>query len=250
MHNIIFRAALVLALAGPSAAVAQWSPSATLDLGMGYGRMALGQAALSAARRMTENSDEAFAGPGEDQESESWKEPEFTAVFETDPEVTETVNQRFILFYGGDDPDDREVMARKVESGDYQEHFRTLMEERGLEPRLDDLVEVTAARYVVLWEIIHGRKVTPEQARAVRGQLRAQFADDFWMKRIGDEEKQELAETFVLHVAAADIAHAELVNRDDQELLPLYREGVQRQLLPDGPRLDRIVITDEGFMRE
>ena len=137
-------------------------------------------------------------------------------------------------------------MARKVASGDYHEHFCELMRSHGLEPRLDDLVEVSVTRYVVLGEVIHGRKVTAEQVRAAR----EQFADDFWMRRMDDAEKQELAETFVLHVAAADIAHTELMNRDDQDLLPAYRAGVRHHLLPDGPRLDRMALTDEGFVRQ
>src|SRR5690606_1610356 len=124
-----------------------------------------------------------------------------------------------------------------------------LMRDRGLEPRLNDLLEVSTARYVVVWEIIHGRKATAEQARGVRKQLRSQFADDFWMRRMKDAEKQEIAETFVLHVASADIAHAELLRRKDRQLLANYRAGVQKQLLPDGPRMDKLTITNAGFVR-
>ena len=123
------------------------------------------------------------------------------------------------------------------------------MQRLGLSPRLDDLLEVSAARYLVLWEIVHGRAVSAEEARAVRDQLQAQFSQDFWMQRMKDAEKQELAETFVLHVANADIAHTELVRRNDSRLLAAYRAGVQKHLLPDGPRLDRLTISDAGFVR-
>jgi len=237
-------AAVVLLLALPLPVEAQWSPSATLDLGMGYGRMALGQAALNSARRMSETSSEAFE---EGEQADSWAGPSFVATFTRDPDVIETVRQRFILFYAGDDPDNRAIMAREVESGVYHARFRELMEQRGLEPRLDDLVEVSTARFVVLWEIIHGEDVSPEKARGVREQLRAKYAEDFWMKRMEDAEKQELAETFVLHVAATEIAVAEVLRRDDPELLRLYRAGIQHGLLPEGPQLDRLTITEAGF---
>lgn len=240
-------AVFLLACSLPFTAHAQWSPSATLDLGMGYGRMALGQAALDAARRMSEESSEAFEGSAGEEQLDDEAGPAFSASFEPDPEVVETVRQRFVLFYGGDDPDNRAVMAREVEAGAYHQRFRELMQSRGLEPRLDDLLEVSAARFVVLWEIIHGAEASPEQARGVREQLRAQYAEDFWMKRMEDAEKQELSETFALHVAAAEIAYAEVVKRDDPDLLRHYRAGIQHSLLPDGPQLDRLTITDSGF---
>lgn len=227
----------------PLAAQAQWSPSATLDLGMGYGQMALSQSALDGARRLSSDSSKAFQS-----QASQWKEPEFDPGFEADPGLTDTVNQRFVLFYGGDDPASRATMARELASGRYHDRFRDVMRRHGLEPRLDDLLEVAAARYVALWEIIHGRDITPAQARAVRAQLLAQFSEDFWMRRMDDAEKQELAETFVLHVAAADLAHEALVERDDPELLARYRAGVQDTLLPDGPRLDRLTISDTGFV--
>ncbi len=245
MRSILLGAALSFAICASPAAKAQWSPSATVNLGMGYGQMALSQAALNGARRLSKGSDKAFETPAKPKRAD----PTFSPAFKTDPKITKTVNHRFILFYGGDDPKNQAIMARKVESGDYHKHYRALMRSRGLEPRLNDLVEVSAARYVVLWEIIHGRKVTPEQARAVRRQLRTQFADDFWMKRMKDAEKQELAETFVLHVAGADIAHNELLRRNDKQLLAGYRAGVQEHLLPDGPRMDRLTITNAGFVR-
>lgn len=101
----------------------------------------------------------------------------------------------------------------------------------------------------MLWEIIHGRQVSAQEARAVRNQLQAQFGEDFWMRRMKDAEKQELAETFVLHVANADLAHSELLRRNEKPLLANYRAGVQKHLLPDGPRLDRLTISNAGFVR-
>lgn len=236
--------ALFALLAAPLVAGAQWSPSATLDLGMGYGRMALSQAALDNARKLSQDSDEAFRSPAAKAGPQARFDPSFTPV----EAVSHTVAQRFARYYGGDDPADREVMLAKVRSGEYHEHFRSLMSEHGL-GSINDLVEVSTARYVVLWEIIHGRKVTSAQARAVRDQLRAQFARDRWISGLDDAGKQELAETFVLHVAAAEQANAELLRRNDPGQLARYRAGVQEQLLPGGPRLDRLAISDEGFVR-
>ncbi len=245
MRRISFGAALALIICPPSSINAQWSPSATLDLGMGYGRMALSQAALNGARQLSKGSDAAFDRPARPKRVD----PAFAPTFETDPAITKTVNDRFILFYAGEDPKNRDVMAREVASGTYQKHFRDLMQRLGLSPRLDDLLEVSAARYLVLWEIVHGRTVSAEEARAVRDQLQAQFSQDFWMRRMKHAEKQELVETFVLHVANADIAHKELLRRNEIQLLAAYRAGVQKHLLPDGPRLDRMTISDAGFVR-
>ena len=244
MRRLALAAPLLLAIAVPLVAAAQWSPSATLDLGMGYGRMALSQAALSNARKLSEDSEKAFGSKATQPDPVA----QFDPTFEPQPQVSETVNHRFALYYGGDDPADQQVMARKVASGDYHDHFRALMDRHGL-GSINDLVEVSAARYVVLWEIIHGKKVSPVQARAVREQLRSQFARDRWISRMDDAGKQELAETFVLHVAAAELAHAELLKRNDPAQLAAYRAGVQEYLVPGGPRLDQLAITDEGFVR-
>lgn len=246
MPKQLFLPALLLVVLSPTyTANAQWSPSATLDLGMGYGQMALSQAALEGARRLSEDSEETFAAGTTPPKAEISFDPSFAS----DPRISETVNQRFVLFYAGDDAENQEIMASKVASGEYQQHFRALMQEHGLEPRLDDLVEVSTTRYVLLWEIVNGEVMGRSQALGLRAQVAAQFSDDFWMKRMDDAEKQELAETFVLHVAAADLAHQELLQGDDQELLAAYRAGVQRYLLPDGPRMERLVPTDAGFKR-
>lgn len=237
-------ATLLALLTAPMVAGAQWSPSATLDLGMGYGRMALSQAALNNARKLSEGSDKAFGSPA----AKAGRETPFDPSFKPVDTISHTVAQRFARYYGGDDPANREIMLAKVTSGEYHEHFRSLMREHGL-GSINDLVEVSAARYVVLWEILHGQQVTPTQARAVRDQLRAQFARDRWISGLDDAGKQELAETFVLHVAAAEQANAELLRRNDRTQLARYRAGVQEQLLPGGPRLDRMAISDEGFVR-
>lgn len=242
--RISFLASLIVGLMLAPHAAAQWSPSATLDLGMGFGQMALSQAALESARRLGKESGAAFYS-----EPEQRKAPAFAPVFIPDPEIARTVEQRFILLYGGDDPANQAIMAEEVASRHYHDRYLELMREYGLEPRLDNLLEVTAARYVKLWEIVHGRNATAAQARAVRDQLAAQLGNDFWMRRMDDAEKQELAETFVLHVAAADIAHTALLQRGDAELLERYRAGVQANLLPDGPRVDRLELTDTGFVR-
>ncbi len=244
MHKPVIAVLLAAATLAPTNTLAQWSPSATLDLGFGFGQMALSQAALDSARRLGEGSSEAFAS-----ETREWTEPEFDPSFVTDPDLTRTVEERFILFYGGDDPADQAIMAKEVATGRYYNHFLELMDRHGLEPRLDDFLNIVAVRYVTLWEIIHGKKVTPDQTRAVRDQLLAQFSDDFWMRRMDDAEKQELAETFVLHIAAADIAHTVLMAGNDRDLLARYRAGVQENLLPDGPQLDQFEIADTGFVR-
>jgi len=244
MHRSVHTLAFAALLAS-APAMAQWSPSASADLGMGYGQMALGQAAMDGARRLSRGSEDAFSRPAK----KAWKEPEFSPRFKADPSVSEKVNHRFVTFYAGDDAGGRKVMRQKVESREYHRRFQELMKRYGFEPGLDNLLDVSASRYLALWEVVHGTRVTTQQARAVRDQLRAQFSNDFWMRRMRDAEKQELAETFVLHVGAADIAHEELVRRQDADLLARYRAGIQANLLPDGPRLDQLAITDEGFVR-
>ncbi len=244
MQKLLYVVLLATASLISTHAAAQWSPSASLDLGFGFGQMALSQAALDGARRLDDESNEAF-----ESEAQDWTEPEFEPSFVADPDLTRIVEERFILFYGGRDPAHQAVMAKEVASGRYHDHFRELMGAYGLDPQLDNFLDVMATRYVKLWEIIHGKAVTPAQTGAVRAQLLAQFGDDFWMRRMDDAEKQELAETFVLHISAADIAHTALMEGEDPELISRYRTGVQENLLPDGPPLGQFEITSAGFVR-
>mgnify|MGYP001174086557 FL=1 len=241
---VAIRTVFIVALALPGAGDAQWSPSATYDLGVGYGQMALSQAAMNSARRMSEGSEKAFSNKDK---PEPIAEKAYDPTFTPDPTVSEAVKLRFARFYAGDDPSSQKIMIDKVDSGAYQEHFQQRMADFGL-GELNDLVEVSAARLVLLWELVHGRKITALQAQAIREQLRSQFARDRWLRGMDDADKQELTETFVLHVAAADIAHAELLRRDDPELIARYRAGVQENLLPGGPRLDRLSVSDAGFV--
>lgn len=235
---------LVALLAVPTAATAQWSPGASVDLGVGFGQMALSRAAMNNARKLGSNGEKAFNKGGKAAEPQAVV---FDPAFKRSDDVRRLVNHRFIEFYADGDPTSREVMAKKVDSGDYQREFATLLREHGLSD--GDLVDVATARYVALWEIVHGSDITRDQAAAIRGQLEAQVSGDRTLARMDDAGKQEIADTYILHVAAARMAYRELVSRKDPATLARWRAGVQKNLLPDGPDLGRLAVTADGFAR-
>lgn len=249
------RAAVLAALLTPAIALAQWSPSATMDLGMNYGRMALSQSTLSGTRALAQTGKETIrkaSSPSADADADSSDSsqrkpaPVDATRFESSAQVSAMVDRRFVDVVAGDDPQRRAAVADKVAAGDYQQQFEQRMERLGFSDH--DLADVAAAHYVALWEVIQGEKLSAGQARAVRDQMRASMRREPRITGLPDRQKQEIAETFILHTAAAVDAYRELKRRGDPAQLARFRQGIQRNLLPEGPDMSEVKVTAAGFV--
>ncbi|QOW20328.1 hypothetical protein INQ41_04690 [Lysobacter ciconiae] len=242
---------LLIGLAGASLlapAHAQWSPSPTLDMGVNYGQMALSQSAIGGTRALSKSSNKAIESPTPTVSPAKAKQPPFNPRFKSDPKVSKLVDQRFARYLASDQPNEEEAAAmvmRDLEAGHYRADFKKLLDANGL--AANDLIDVTAAHYAALWEVVRGTALTRAQVTSIRNQLRQAMRDDPELAAMDDADRQEIAETFMLHTAAALGGYRTLQARGDKKLLAQYRDGVQRNMLPDGPDLKSVSVNSGGF---
>lgn len=244
----IFSAALL----GTSTAAAQWSPGASVDMGVNYGQMALGQSAMSGTRALGKTGKRAFtddtpaATRTTTPAAATTNGAAFDPTFKPKAAVSDRVNQRFARYLAGDDPQQVARAMDELESGSYRKQFRQLLAENRLDE--NNLADVTAVYYAALWEVVHGGDLTVPQVAAIRNQLRQAMRGEPSLAGLADADKQEIAETLMLHTAAAVDGYRALGERGDRRLLAQFRQGVQRNLLPEGPDLRQLDVAAGGFV--
>lgn len=239
----------LIALAGALVAVpasAQWSSGASMDMGVNYGQMALSQSAMSGTRTLSKSSRKAVSGEATAKPEPAASAKPFNARFKTDPQVSQLVNQRFARYLAGDDPTAAAEVMRELESGKYRDGFKQLLATNGL--AANDLIDVTAAHYSAVWELIQGRKLQPAQVKSIRNQLRQTMQTQPELIGMDEADRQEIAETFMLHTAVAMDGYRTIQSSGDSKLLAQYRAGLQRNLLPEGPDLENLDVGTAGFM--
>ena len=228
---------------------AQWSPSATVDMGMNYGQMALSQSAMGGTRALSKSSSKAIretAAPVS--RAPQVKKAPFNPRFKSDPQVSRLVDQRFANYLASDEPDVDAAIAvvlRDLATGRYRAEFRKMLTANGL--AANDLVDVTATHYAALWELLHGKTLTTSQVISIRDQLRQTLRDEPTLGTMDDADRQEIAETFMLHTVVVMDGYRTIQSSGDSALLARYRAGVQRNMLPDGPDLKSLGVGSGGF---
>lgn len=245
MHRA--RLILLVAFLSASPARAQWSPDATMDLGVGYGQMTLSQSSLQGTRSIGMAGQRAFA-KGTGHAPAAAPAPASRAAdlrYVPSAKVTRIVNQRFIDWQSAKHPQLRAQLAKGINSGELQGYFRNLVTRRGFSPT--DLADVSTVYYISLWQVLHGREVTARQAAGVRRQMREAMARDPRLTSLPDAQQQEIAETFGLHTALALQGYQQIVRSGNAALLRDFRSGLQNKLVPQGPDLMSLDITDQGF---
>lgn len=257
MRSRCFRlsSSLLASLLAAPIAVAQWSPSASVDMGMNYGQMALGQSAIGGTRALGKSGRRAFDGDNDPagrataeppaEPPAATKTPAFDPVFKSAAAVSHRVNQRFARYLAGDDPQQAARAMDELEAGAYRRAFKQLLARNGL--ATNDLVDVTAMHYAALWEVVHDGRLGATQVAAIRNQLRHAMRSEPSLAGLDDAAKQEIAETLMLHTAAAVDGYRSLRERGDRRMLVQFRQGVQRNLLPEGPDLRQLDVAANGF---
>ena len=227
---------------------AQWSPDASMDLGVGFGQMALSQSALNGTRSIGATSDKAFHRESSPATRASGKPVPIRGSldFKPVPSVTAVVNRRFVDWQSEKHPQLRAELAKGIEAGTLQAYFQDILSRYGYARH--NLGDVSAAYYISLWTIMHGRELTPTQIAGVRRQMRAYMTHDPRLMQLPDVQKQEICETFALHTALALQGYAQLIESHDIRTLANFRRGLQAKLAPQGPDLAAMVIADEGFV--
>lgn len=246
MHR--HRGVLIVPLLLAAPAYAQWSPGATMDLGVGYGNMALSQSSLQGTRSIGLAGKRAFVEKPAGTSRTPAPAPRAADLrYVPTSKVTDLVNRRFIDWQAAKRPQLRTRLAEGINSGELQRYFRGLVTRHGFSST--DLADVSTVYYISLWQVLHGREVSVAQAASVRRQMRDAMARDSRLTSLSDAQQQEIAETFALHTALALQGYEQLVRSGNAALLRDFRSGLQRKLVPQGPDLASLTITDQGFSR-
>ena len=245
LHKATVFAILLTFGAQPLCAWAQYAPGASIDLGIGYGQMALGQAAISGTRTIGIASGRAFHD-SEERAPEPTVPVTGSLIFRSTQSITQLVNRRVAAWQSEDHPEMLAEIEEEIASGALQRYFGDLLHQYRFDSA--NLADVSAAYYISLWRIIHGRDLTPRQVLGVRDQMRAFMAEDADLMQLPDAQKQEISETFALHSALVLQGYEQLLEAGDTWTLALFREGLQTNLAPQGPDILALDVSEEGFV--
>ena len=269
--KLALAAVAIALLLPPASASAQWDPSATADLGAGYGRTALSQSILTNTR------DPGSGGGGSEKpKKRKAKKPRKptqrqlqTLRFAPDPAVTEANNARLAdVLLATCPPEDTicppnhaEIIAGLLPTGQFRASFaRNLKALAG--GSADNLADVAAGAVLLVWEAQRaepGRQPgftdaeTAGAKRFLRG-TRATLALNRRIRRMPDADQQEMAETLA-NVAQHGIAlQAVYLGWDGSApdtataaIISTYLGDVVERWL--GVDVDDLRLTRRGFVR-
>lgn len=253
-----------------SVAFAQYAPDATMDLGTGYGNIALSQSTLDGTRAIDTKKKSASSPEktvvSSDQTSQDslqvtlrrafshgapTAEPPAAAIrtlsFVPDPAVTAREQDR-IVAYLDKQPGGAGRMEKAIRSGKLLGEFDRLLSRYHHSP--DNLGDVLAAYLIMSWEIVNDRDSTqvPAGQRAVRRQLIAPLAALPRYAAMSDAQKQAQAERTAYMTMIAATAYQSLKRGGDRAQLAWLQRSVRDSLMASGIDLRRLQLTDGGLV--
>jgi hypothetical protein len=238
-----YAAGLSVLLSMATAAHAQWDAGATLDLGAGYGQIALSQSALSGTRSLGRAASRAV-----DVRAKAPVDTQRAALhLRRDAAVTRMVVERFNAASIRKHPELRsQLMAATRELYEHHRRFLDRLRRHGLSP--DNLADVTAMYYLAIWQVVHDRVPSGKQIQAVQRQFRAQMAQESALAKLDARARQEIADTLALHGELTLEGEAMLKRKRDDAQLAAFRRGLRTDAVPNGPDIAAMRLTDHGFV--
>jgi hypothetical protein len=182
------------------AAVAQWNPQMTADLGRGMGQIALSQSVLSGTRRIgsgeTTNNTKARAATTQNAA---------TLTYIPDPRVSEQTRASVVDALSRQNPTLRAQMDRALNGGMVLKIFDRFMTALGFSSR--NVADDMAMQLLVAWEIVTGGVATPVQIRGADNQVRGVFLSTLQLRAMTNVERQQMAENIAYQVVIGSAAN-------------------------------------------
>ena len=250
-------------------ALAQFAPDATMDLGAGYGQVALSQSILEGTRAI--GAKQPASSPGKTAAARgkslpgslkatlqaalsrpaSAAEPPEAAIqvlsFRSDPAVTAREQERIIAHLASQ-PDGGAGFTQAIRSGKLLGEFNRLL--RRYDHSANNLGDVLAAHLIMSWEIVNDRdsRQVPAGQRAVRRQLMAPLAALPKYARMSDADKQAQAERTAYLTMISVTAYQSLKRSGDTAQLGSLQRNLREKFLASGIDLRRLELTDGGLV--
>jgi Family of unknown function (DUF6683) len=143
----------------------------------------------------------------------------------------------------------QEQIRQSIGSDDLWRQFAAVIAQANLSTR--NLADVTAAYYIILWEVVNSNDANSGAAadttRAVRNSIAEGLAADGRFARMSDDEKQEAASVMAYMAAIAADSANELNRTGNADALVRLRTQVHDCLVDQGVDLDRLRLTSTGF---
>jgi hypothetical protein len=238
------RLALWIGLGGwySTAALAQWNPQMTADLGRGMGQIALSQSILSGTRRIGQgDAANNTASPPASVRNAA------TLTYIPDPRVSEQTHASVVDALSRQDPTLRAQMHNALNGGMVLKLFDRFMGLHGLSSR--NVADDVAMQLLMSWEIVTGAVATPGQIRGADNQARGVFLSTPQLRAMTNVERQQMAENIAYQVVIGAAASRQFQRAGDQAQLAQLRRTAQTILSQRGIDLTRLQLTDRGFVK-
>lgn len=162
--------------------------------------------------------------------------------------ITRKVNAEFAQRFLGSDVKKREQFLKFLNTGQLQQDYRKMVSQLGLSPR--NLADATTAYLVTGWQIVHEKKESNRKGiLAERKKMQNMLARNAKIRAMTNAQKQETAEQLQLMTITIAVAHRQNQRNRDAKKAQLIRQGVLNELKKNGVDLQKIKLTDRGFVK-
>lgn len=174
---------------------------------------------------------------------------EHVLTYAPSPEVERRTRSKLLdsLMSSTADPAAQEQIEQSVSTDAVWLQFHQVLAKAGFSTT--NLADVTAAYYIIVWEVVNGPEVSahPAGIAAVRADVVAAYAADPRLKNLTDADKQEAASIMAYMATIAAASANQLRSAGDQANLETLQEEVHEAVLDQGLDLARLQLTDRGF---
>lgn len=172
--------------------------------------------------------------------------------FTTSPEVERATRDKLLasVLEVVEGEERREQVRLTVRSDDLWRQFAAVADQAGLS--IYNLADVTAATYLIAWQVLNsndtGSGAGAAAIRAVRDSIASGMATQGQVAQMTNAQRQEAASVMAYMVTIAANSVNELHRSGNGEALARLRQHLHAVFLSVGADLDRLRLTDQGFV--
>lgn len=168
--------------------------------------------------------------------------------YSASPAVTRRVRGQFIDWVRSIDAAEGEQLARTFEQNDPIGIWSGIVREDGL--RSGDVADSFAAYWILNWLVANQQlDSTPAQAAAVRNQVKSVLASSPTFQAVSDDDRQEMAEVFMLNFVIQHGGYSAALQQDDDVLKDRLSEAAVKRFEDEmGLNLRQLRLSERGFV--
>ncbi len=225
--------------------LAQWNASATMNLGMGYGQLALSQSILSGTRQMVGNDPTPPGVRGAPPNRPVLPQADPALTYTPDPSLSERTRAAMIESVSQSNPALRAQVQQAFAGNAVLKTFDQFMSSLGYSSH--NIADDMAILLLVSWEIATGATATTSQISGADHQIRTAFSHSPRLLTLSNGQRQQMAELIAYQVILGSAAKREYVRNGDQAQLAHLRDVAASVMRQQGFDLRNLRLTEQGF---